>query len=453
MLSKAKKIMLLLGMASIFMLLCTASSYATTGIVNTETLKLRKGPSTSSEILDLLDYNEELEITGEEGDWYSVVHEGTAGYVSKQYMRVEEKEDTQTNTQVNETTASTTTENVVENTTTNTTTETTSAEVTQPEETDTSTQKVLKEDTQISILPLIQASKIGTEKKGTSVEVITTVGNWCYVWTENLNGWVRKDTLEGGETQTTTTTPQETLPTTEETPSTTAQETTIEETTMYVTGSSVYVRSGPGTNYEIVTSLLRGNSVVATAETSEWYKVQVNGQTGYISKSLVSTTRPETTSRGTETSRTQDEKEQASTPEEENTQAEQTVVQTSTGQQIVDYAKNYLGCKYVYGGAGPNTFDCSGFTMFVYRNFGVTLSHSARAQSKVGVAVEKENLQLGDLVFFKDYETMNGIGHCGIYIGDGNFIHASSGTGYCVKISTLLSGSYATRYETARRVI
>ena len=222
---------------------------------------------------------------------------------------------------------------------------------------------------------------------------------------------------------------------------------------MYVTGSSVYVRSGPGTNYEIVTSLIRGNSVKAVAETSQWYKVEVNGQTGYISKSLVSTTRPETTSRGTETSRTQDEEKQVSTPEEENTQVEQTVVQTSTGQQIVDYAKNYLGCKYVYGGSGPNTFDCSGFTMYVYQKFGVTLSHSARAQSKVGTAVEKENLQLGDLVFFKDYETMDGIGHCGIYIGDGNFIHASSGTGYCVKISTLLSGSYATRYETARRVI
>ena len=453
MLSKAKNFMLLLGMTSIFILLWTASSYATTGIVNTETLKLRKAPSTSSEILDLLDYNEKLEITGEEGEWYSVVHEGTAGYVSKQYMRVEEEEETQTNTQVNETVATTEAENVLENTTTNTTTETTSAEVTQPEETTTPTQNVLKEDTQISILPLIQGSKIGTEKKGTSVEIITTAGNWCYIATENLNGWVRQDALESGETQTTTTAPQETLPTTEETPATTEQETAIEETTMYVTGSSVYVRSGPGTNYEIVTSLIRGNSVKAVAETSQWYKVEVNGQTGYISKSLVSTTRPETTSRGTETSRTQDEEKQVSTPEEENTQAEQTVVQTSTGQQIVDYAKNYLGCKYVYGGSGPNTFDCSGFTMYVYQKFGVTLSHSARAQSKVGTAVEKENLQLGDLVFFKDYETMDGIGHCGIYIGDGNFIHASSGTGYCVKISTLLSGSYATRYETARRVI
>ena len=452
MLSKAKNFMLLLGMTSIFILLWTASSYATTGIVNTETLKLRKAPSTSSEILDLLDYNEKLEITGEEGEWYSVVHEGTAGYVSKQYMRVEEEEETQTNTQVNETVATTETENVLENTTTNTTTETTSAEVTQPEETTTPTQNVLKEDTQISILPLIQGSKIGTEKKGTSVEIITTAGNWCYIATENLNGWVRQDALETETPQTTT--PEETTPTTEETPATTEQETAIEETTMYVTGSSIYVRSGPGTNYEIVTSLIRGNSVKAVAETSQWYKVEVNGQTGYISKSLVSTTRPETTSRGTETSRTQDEEEQvSSTPQEENTQVEQTVVQTSTGQQIVDYAKNYLGCKYVYGGSGPNTFDCSGFTMYVYQKFGVTLSHSARAQSKVGTAVEKENLQLGDLVFFKDYETMDGIGHCGIYIGDGNFIHASSGTGYCVKISTLLSGSYATRYETARRVI
>lgn len=91
--------------------------------------------------------------------------------------------------------------------------------------------------------------------------------------------------------------------------------------------------------------------------------------------------------------------------------------------------------------------------MYVYKNFGISLSHSATAQSKKGSYVAKEDLKPGDLVFFKDYETMNGIGHCGIYIGDGNFIHASSGTGYCVKISTLLSGSYLKRYETARRLV
>ena len=91
--------------------------------------------------------------------------------------------------------------------------------------------------------------------------------------------------------------------------------------------------------------------------------------------------------------------------------------------------------------------------MYVYKHFGYSLSHSATAQSRVGTAVSKENLQPGDLVFFLDYETMDGIGHCGIYIGDGNFIHASSGSGYCVKISTLTSGSYLRRYASARRLI
>lgn len=91
--------------------------------------------------------------------------------------------------------------------------------------------------------------------------------------------------------------------------------------------------------------------------------------------------------------------------------------------------------------------------MYVYKHFGYSLSHSATAQSKNGTYVAKTDLQPGDLVFFLEYDTMDGIGHCGIYIGDGNFIHASSGTGYCVKISTLTSGSYSKRYATARRLI
>ena len=90
--------------------------------------------------------------------------------------------------------------------------------------------------------------------------------------------------------------------------------------------------------------------------------------------------------------------------------------------------------------------------MYVYQHFGYSLSHSATAQSYLGSYVSKDNLQPGDLVFFLDYETMDGIGHCGIYIGDGQFIHASSGSGYCVKISDLTTGSYLRRYATARRL-
>ena len=81
-------------------------------------------------------------------------------------------------------------------------------------------------------------------------------------------------------------------------------------------------------------------------------------------------------------------------------------------------AYKYLGVRYRSGHSGPDGFDCSGFTSYVYKNFGYSLSHSAIAQSKVGTYIEKENLQPGDLVFFLEWDTMDEIGHCGIYIGN-----------------------------------
>ena len=86
------------------------------------------------------------------------------------------------------------------------------------------------------------------------------------------------------------------------------------------------------------------------------------------------------------------------------------------------YAKQYLGCPYVYGAAGSKSFDCSGFTMYVYKHFGISLPHGATSQSRYGTKVSKSNLKAGDIVFLTDYETGVGIGHCGIYIGNGNFI-------------------------------
>ena len=101
--------------------------------------------------------------------------------------------------------------------------------------------------------------------------------------------------------------------------------------------------------------------------------------------------------------------------------------------------------------------------MYVYDHFGISMRHGAQAQAKLGEVVNADksskssllnNLEVGDLVFFLDYETMDEIGHCGIYIGNGDFIHASSGSGYCVKINSLLPGEYYnTRYCAARRVI
>jgi peptidoglycan DL-endopeptidase CwlO len=108
---------------------------------------------------------------------------------------------------------------------------------------------------------------------------------------------------------------------------------------------------------------------------------------------------------------------------------------------VVGIAMRYLGTPYVWGGASPSGFDCSGFTMYVYAQVGVSLPHSSYAQYGMGVPVSQSDLQPGDLVFFY------GLGHVGIYIGGGNYIHAPH-TGDVVKISSLGAG-----YVGARRIL
>ena len=105
--------------------------------------------------------------------------------------------------------------------------------------------------------------------------------------------------------------------------------------------------------------------------------------------------------------------------------------------EVVSVARKYLGAPYVWGADGPNTFDCSGFTMFVYRQVGVSLPHSSRAQIGSGERVSRGDLQPGDLVFFG-----SPIHHVGMYVGGGMYIHAPH-TGDVVKISPLSRGDYA----------
>ena len=118
----------------------------------------------------------------------------------------------------------------------------------------------------------------------------------------------------------------------------------------------------------------------------------------------------------------------------------------STHGNVVSIALSQVGTPYVWGGAAPGGFDCSGLVMWAYAQVGVSLPHSTYAQYAMGVPVSRDQLEPGDLVFF------DGVGHVGIYIGGGEFVHAPH-TGDVVKVSSLSESWYAAMYVGARRIL
>ncbi len=131
---------------------------------------------------------------------------------------------------------------------------------------------------------------------------------------------------------------------------------------------------------------------------------------------------------------------------------------SSSGQatSLLDRAKDFLGTPYRYGGRTPKGFDCSGFVSFVFDSFGVTLPRSSLHQAKQGESIDLDEIQPGDLLFFKTRGKKNRISHVGIYLGEGQFIHAGSWgsrKSRCVKISELDGSYYVKRLVSARRVL
>ena len=391
---KCKK-QVILGIAIIlFVMLSGTRSMATTAIVNTDTLRLRKEASTDATVIELLNQGQKLDIIEESEDWIKVKVNGMIGFVHKDYVKIEEieeeeeKDNTVVETQDDDEVQNTVTDNnVVEQD------DNMQEEQEKQEEKFTMREEILKNDSEVYILPLINANKIESLKKDEKVIIMDEVKGWYYIQTEQINGWIRNDIVEETNNVATNNTNQITDNTNDTDNS--VSETPIEEKAMYVNSPSIYVRKGPSTTTEVVDSLILNQLVYVIAETGDWYKVKVDEKEGYIAKRLLSNDKTESTSRASE--------ERKETNQIEDEKQEQTTTNTSKGQEVVDYAKQYLGCKYVYGGSGPSTFDCSGFTMYVYKHFGISLSHSARAQSKNGTYVAKEDLRPGDLKIMKQW--------------------------------------------------
>ena len=349
----------------------------TTKEVTGSSVNFRKGPGTNNSVIKALSKGTKVGFISESNGWAKVNYNGTIGYISSKYLESVNSENNNVETD--------------------------------------NTVKADKEVTGSSVNfrkgPGTNYSIIKTLSKGTKVGFISESNGWAKINYNGSIGYISSKYL-GAINSNNNNTNEE-----------------ADNTVKYnksVTGSRVNLRKGPGTNYPVVTSLIRGTSVGVISESNGWSKINYNGSIGYMSSSYLGTIN-------------------SSSNEGESTNS------SSQADRVINLAKQQLGKSYVWGAEGPNTFDCSGFTQYVFKNaVSINLPRVSREQSKFGQYVNKNNLQKGDLIFF-DTDKDGSVNHVGIYIGNNEFIHASSG-GKKVIISQL-NGYYSSVYTNARRVL
>ena len=211
-----------------------------------------------------------------------------------------------------------------------------------------------------------------------------------------------------------------------------------------VTGDRVNVRSGPGTSYGSVAKAYTGDSAYIIGINAGWYKVIFQRAIGYIRSDYVDLTEIPYENKDSN-------KEPLFFKGGQSTgrPVSPDALKGASAAAIIATAKQYIGVPYVWGGSTPSGFDCSGFVQYVFAKHGITLPRTSAQQYTVGKWVSKSNLQPGDLVFYNT--SGSGVSHLGIYIGNGQFIHASSSKG--VMISEMSNSYWSARYYGARRVL
>ena len=410
-----------------------------TGTINASCVRLRSGAGTNSSILGTYNAGTSMTVTGVSGSWYKVDYNGTAGYVSADYMTLSGASSTGSAGSTGSSTASgsgtvkgdyvrmrsgpSTSYSILGTYNNGTALTITGTEsgwtkvtiggvsgyirsdyVSESGSASTSqTGYINGTDVRLRSGPSTTSTILGSYNTGTEMTITGTSGNWYAVSYNGTSGYVCKDYM-------TTTQP--------------SSGTSSSGSTGYIKGNSVRLRSGPGTSYSILGTYNNGTPLTITGTSGEWTAVTLNGVNGYVSSTYVTTSSSGGTG-GTTNS--------------------------TGGQLVVETAKKYLGYPYVYGGMSPSGFDCSGFVNYVYKLCGYSMSRVASSiYYNNGTHVDKANLQPGDLVFFSN--SSDSIGHVGIYIGGSQFIHASSST-VGVIISDLDSSYYLSHYVGAKRII
>lgn len=443
-------------------------SYAESAKVNIEATRMREEKNTTSKILTVIYKGDEVEILEEQEEWYKIKYKEYTGFVKKEYLNKNNSSNNQEKTEnkPNETIIE---EPLKEN------------------------EVYIEENINLKLMPSFMSKNIDTLEKGKKVEILSELNNWIKISDGTIQGWIIKTKTTTKNVEETVESKQETntvANTVSNTESNTAKENLVNSnkvsenkikenkisenvvtenvtsentTTIDRTGSletrkkgiviveTAKVRSKATTSSKTLGFLDYGDEISINSEEGEWYKITFENKEAYVNSELIKI-------EGTTSRSLTEERKEHIIEEDISTKVDEKIenvgkVEEQTTNSVVEFASKYLGYPYVLGGKTPDTgFDCSGFTRYVYKNFGYNLASVAAEQNQIGDEIKREDLQQGDLILFLNEENTK-IGHTGIYIGNGEFIHAANPKRGVVIDNLNTNSYYNERFVTARRIV
>jgi len=377
----------------------SAAQSVTYGIVNDSEVRLRTGAGTDADMVTFLDKNSIVSVTETLDGWYRVTSGADSGYVSSDFLSLLPAAPTPSSTSAM------------------------------------AIGRVLDPEVLLRSAPAADADSLAVPGAGALVSILQLQDGWYLVNSEGQEGYISAHYLS-------------------------AQTAVYGLSTYGKLTDDAVLRTEPGTTGEAAAQISSGSYVDVSGFVGGWYLVTYDGQTGYVSGDCLYMTSvkevpaaPAAPAADTSSASSASSGSAAASAPSSSLPSGASAGSGSYS-DIVSVAQSFLGVSYVYGGASPSGFDCSGFTMYVFAQCGYSLPHGATDQLSYGSAVSQDSLQPGDLVFFQDYNySYSAASHVGIYIGGGQFIHASSASNsYCVTISSLGESYYAGHYLAARRL-